>query len=184
MVSLVEKERHMSKTIDGVIERDSRDTPGSLSLSMAARITSMQVLRFATVGILNTAVDFAVLNFLMFLTDIASGIYLGFFKGLSFAVAATHSYFWNKYWTFRSNSRSGNAEYVRFMSVTACGLMINVAITSFIVNAIDPVFKVSPKVWVNFAALVAVAATAVWDFSWYKFVIFRRNLEPQSGCSS
>lgn len=173
----------MSKAINGVIHRASTDTPDSLFRSAVGRTTGVQLLRFGAVGTMNAAVDFGVLNLLMFFTDIASGIYLATFKGLSFAIAATNSYFWNKFWTFQSDSRRNNAEYIRFMSVTTCGLLINVAITSLIVNAIDPVFNMSPRLWVNFAALVAAGASGVWDFSWYKLVIFRRNLKAQSGCS-
>lgn len=64
-----------------------------------------QLIRFAGIGFLNTAVDFAVLNFLMFYFDVFKGYAVGGFAVVSFTAAVLHSYFWNKYWAFRREER-------------------------------------------------------------------------------
>jgi len=61
-----------------------------------------QIAKFILVGALNSFVDWGILNLLMFLTSIVAGGLYPVFKGISFLIATTNSYFWNKFWTFRS----------------------------------------------------------------------------------
>jgi len=132
-----------------------------------------QITKFIIVGGLNTFLDFAVLNFLISLSGIAAGAGFSLFKGISFLVAVTNSYFWNKYWTFESTTKK-ELEFVQFVVVSAVGLFINVGVASFIVNNIGPPSAVSPALWANIGALVAVAASLIWNFLGYKFIVFRR----------
>ncbi len=67
--------------------------------------TLYQLVRFVGIGFLNTAVDFAVLNFLMFYFDVFKGYAVGGFAAVSFTAAMLHSYFWNKYWAFRQQDQ-------------------------------------------------------------------------------
>src|SRR3989344_8409758 len=52
-----------------------------------------QIAKFILVGALNSFVDWGILNLLMFLTSIAAGGMYSAFKGISFFVASTNSYF-------------------------------------------------------------------------------------------
>lgn len=66
-----------------------------------------QFMRFVGIGFLNTAVDFAVLNFLATLFNIYIGFQVGVLNTISFSTAVLHSYWWNKYWAFgRQNERT------------------------------------------------------------------------------
>lgn len=60
----------------------------------------MQFMRFAFVGILNTLIDFGVLNGLLWLNGYSVGRWLFLFNSLAFILASGNSYLWNKYWTF------------------------------------------------------------------------------------
>ena len=132
-----------------------------------------QITKFTIVGGLNTFLDFAVLNFLIASSGIVAGLGFSFFKGISFLVAVTNSYFWNKYWTFESQTKK-ELEFVQFAVVSTIGFFINVGVASFIVNNIGVPSAVSPTLWANFGALVAVAASLIWNFLGYKFIVFRR----------
>ena len=59
-----------------------------------------QFIRFVGIGFLNTAIDFAVLNLFASWLGIYTGISVALINGISFAIAVTHSYLWNKYWAF------------------------------------------------------------------------------------
>lgn len=132
-----------------------------------------QITKFIIVGGLNTFLDFAVLNFLIAASGIAAGLGFSFFKGISFLVAVTNSYFWNKYWTFESTTKK-ELEFIQFAVVSTIGWFINVGVASFIVNTIGAPAGISPVIWANVGALVAVAASLIWNFLGYKFIVFRK----------
>lgn len=132
-----------------------------------------QITKFIIVGGLNTFLDFAVLNFLIASSGIAAGLGFSFFKGISFLVAVTNSYFWNKYWTFESTAKK-ELEFIQFIVVSTIGLFINVGVASLIVNSVGAPGGLSDALWANVGALVAVAASLIWNFLGYKFIVFRR----------
>lgn len=59
-----------------------------------------QFLRFACIGLLNTALDFLLLNAISKALGIAQGIPLGVIDFFSFSMAVVQSYLWNRTWTF------------------------------------------------------------------------------------
>lgn len=60
----------------------------------------LQLLKFAAIGVINTALDFLVLNFISKTLNISSGLKLGQVNVVGFVLAVIQSYFWNRYWTF------------------------------------------------------------------------------------
>ena len=60
----------------------------------------VQLLRFAAIGSLNTALDFIILNYITKSFDITSGTTLGVLNVVSFTAAIIQSYFWNRAWAF------------------------------------------------------------------------------------
>lgn len=134
-----------------------------------------QMGKFVSVGLSNTAIDFGVLNFLMFLFGITTGRGYSIFKGISFIAAVINSYLWNKFWTFKKREIKGmEREFLQFLIVASIGFGINVAIASFINNIIGPQFGVPPKFWANISAIFAILAGMIWDFLGYKFIVFKR----------
>lgn len=136
----------------------------------------IQFVKFAIVGVINTAVDFGVLNLLIFFTKISSGIYYSTFKGISFTAAVLNSYVWNRFWTFKdAQEKNPAAQFGKFIIVSLIGFGINVGTASLIVNVIGPQFGVSEHAWANIGAICATAISWVWNFTGYKFWAFRKN---------
>ena len=131
-----------------------------------------QYLKFGIVGGVNTAIDFLILNILMFFTGITAGYGYIMFKSISFIAANINSYFLNKKWTFKSDSAANRREMVLFFTVSIIGLLINAGTASFIVTFIDPINGISPTAWANVGALVATAVSLVWNFFGYKIIVF------------
>lgn len=132
--------------------------------------------KFVTVGFLNTAIDFGILNLLIFLFSVSSGILFSIFKSVSFIAAVTNSYFWNKFWTFHAKGKIQTQEYAQFFVVSLVGLVINVGTASFIVNFIGPQFGLNPTLWANLAAIASAAFNLTWNFVGYKFIVFKNHL--------
>jgi putative flippase GtrA len=130
--------------------------------------------KYVMIGFLNAGVDFGVFNLLMFATSIEKGQSIVFFKVASFIVAFINSYFWNKRWAFNAgNTGGGGAEFVKFATVTVIGAVLNVGITSGIVNFVPPAGAISQLSWNNLAAAVAAVIVLIWNFAGYKLVVFK-----------
>jgi putative flippase GtrA len=136
--------------------------------------TLYQAARFALVGTLNTFVDFGVLNLLILTTGLAAGAAFAVFKGISFLVAVTNSYFWNKFWTFESGKSHKKGEFFQFFAISAIGLVLNVSVAVFVVNVIGPQAGLAEGVWANVGALIATLAVLTWNFAGYKFLVFKK----------
>ena len=131
--------------------------------------------KFAAVGTLNTFLDLGILNLLMLVTGIYSGLFFTGFKAISFIVGTTNSYFWNKFWTFGSKLPVTISEYARFGAFTLVGIAINVTVASLVVNIIGIPSGIDPRIWANIGAIIAVFSAMFWNFLTYKKIVFKEN---------
>lgn len=134
-----------------------------------------QLAKFAAVGSFNTFLDWGIVNLLIFLTGIASGLGFSLFKAISFLIANIGSYFWNKYWTFVGKDKANIQEFGKFFVVSVIGMVLNVVVASLIVNYIAYPSFLSPRQWANVALLVATLVSLVWNFVGYKFFVFEKK---------
>lgn len=135
----------------------------------------LQAAKWVLVGALNTFIDLGVLNGLIWISGIATGLSFSVFKGISFLLATLNSYFWNKHWTFRKREKIfAPREFSKFLVVTTIGLFINVGVASFVVNIIGPQYGMTEKMWANVGAFIAVLIAWVWNFLVSKFIVFKK----------
>lgn len=141
-----------------------------------------QFSKFFLVGIMNTGVDLVILNTLMFLSGIASGLGYSLQKAVSFLGAVTFSYFLNKYWTFQDKSKESEGKKMsQFFAVSFIGMLINVGTASLVVNYLQtPIAtalnlpELDPKLWGTFGALCGTAVGLFWNFIGYKLWVFKK----------
>ncbi len=133
-----------------------------------------QFAKFAAVGAFNTFLDWGVLNLLMAITGIASGVGFSLFKGISFTIATISAYFWNKYWTFGAKNKSNKEEVGKFILISVSGLIINVSLASLIIFIFKNTTLVTPQQLANIAAATATAASMLWNFFGYKLFVFKK----------
>lgn len=89
-----------------------------------------QFLKFATVGVLNTTIDFSIYTAL---TRLADWHFL-YANAVSFLSAVTVSFWINRFWTFRDRPRRGRRQYVLFFVVNLIALGFNEALLASFVH--------------------------------------------------
>lgn len=135
-----------------------------------------QFLKFALVGVANTAVDFFILNSLMWIFKIYSGWPMFFFNVTSFSAAVINSYFLNKYWTFSNTQKERvAAQFAKFFLISVVGATVNSSIVYFGTTFLTPAFGLSSVFWANGVKAVAVIASLIWNFAGYKRWVFTTN---------
>ena len=139
-----------------------------------------QIAKFAEVGVLNTAIDFGILNLLIWLTGITSGWAIAPLNAASFLCATTNSYFWNKFWTFKKEGTAGGKDFTQFLGISAIGIGINTGIVVAGTSLILPVFGLSAGAWANLMKILATLVSMIWNFLGYKFIVFKENAKPGS----
>ncbi len=142
-----------------------------------------QFVKFCIVGFLNAAIDFGVLNLLSLYTGLTGGLIIGGVNLPGFVLAATNSYFWNKFWVFSYKRKEGEPASYRdlpsFIIVVVLGALINSGIVIFLSTYINPLFGMSAERWLNIAKVVASAIALAWNFVGFKFLVFSAK-RPQA----
>ena len=135
----------------------------------------VQFSKFIVIGVLNTGIDFAILNLLMWQTGIYSGRYIILLNAISFSVAVINSYFWNKFWIFRAKETTQTGkEFFQFIAITLIGMAINTAIVYSVTTLISPMFGLSEGLWANLAKVAATGISLIWNFTGYKLLVFKK----------
>ena len=136
-----------------------------------------QFSKYAAIGAMNSALDLGIFNFLSLTFQVFSGPTLLVLNTISFMTAVTNSYFWNTFWSFKTESVAvasvSVAKYGKFLGVTVVGLAINSLIVYVITTLIAVPGNFTPGQWENVAKLSAVIPNLIWNFLGYKFFIFK-----------
>jgi len=133
-----------------------------------------QFSKFFLIGMLNTGIDFGVLNLLMRLFGIYEGNGIIPIKATAFFVANINSYFCNKYWTFKQGQQEHAAqEYSKFLIISGVALGIHLLVVYSMTTYIPPMI-VGKELWANLANCLASGLALIWNFIGYKFIVFKK----------
>ena len=132
-------------------------------------------LLFAIIGGFNTVVDFGLLILLGH-----AGLNRVAANTISTGVAFAISFFFNRKYTFQSNSKKIVREIILFIAVTLFGLwVIQNVIIWFLAPIIATQFSVSIETSILIAKLFATAASLVWNYLMYNYVVFKNEEEKE-----
>lgn len=142
------------------------------------RVAESTKMRFAAIGVINTLIDFVILNIFAHaigLPRIPSNI-------VSASVAMTFSFYANRTVVFRGHDGNARAQAIRFLAVTLTSAYIiqNLMIYLFaeawtwpLDTAYDFIRVLEKEVFVtNGAKVAAIGASMVWNYVLYKRVVF------------
>jgi putative flippase GtrA len=150
---------------------------GFLVGQLLAKISGVfsQIIKFLEIGVLNTFIDTGVLNLLINITGITSGVALAPLNTVSFLCGATNSYFWNRFWTFKEPGKASSKNFFQFLIVSGIGWGINTTILVLGTTYLNPVFNLSAGAWANLIKFGSILISMVWNFVGYKFIVFKKN---------
>ncbi len=132
-----------------------------------------QLGKYGVVGVLNTFMDGGIFNLLVLITGTAAGWQAISFRVVSFAVAVTNSFFWNKFWTFQARGEA-QEQAVKFFSVSAVVALINLGIFAVLINVIGAPFGIDVKIWANISVALTIITAFFGNFFGYKFIVFKK----------
>lgn len=170
---------------DSRLETDTCPT-GNGSICPAPKSTVFtEAKRFVIVGFVNTTIDLAVLNCLIFLTHMGrNGLWFSVFKSISFMVAVGNSYVINHSWTFDGRTGRRNlTQASQFVVVSLVGYFINVTSASYVATFV-PAIHGMESYWPSISALAGTACGLASNFLGYKHIVFsERQSAPSDGTS-
>jgi putative flippase GtrA len=144
-------------------------------LAKTIRPFFFQLAKFGIIGVSNTIIDLGIYALLIYLTGTTTGILITLFKTFSVTIAIINSYIWNKYWAFKHEEAGAvGKEFAQFVTVSLFGLVMNVSITSLLVNLIGAPGGFSGGAWATTSGAFASVCVLAWNFLGYKLIVFKK----------
>lgn len=146
--------------------------------------------KFAFVGIINTILDFAILNVLIAIGFSATFLILGqkilIANVISVSIAMVNSFILNRQWAFKSQNKNVAMEIAKFAVVTLFGMfVIHQLIFSLFLYRFTLVSDIAYRIIhalslpfsrefisLNTSKVIAVVGSLIWNFFGYKFFVF------------
>ncbi len=136
-----------------------------------------QLAKFGLIGVANFVVDLGIFSLFIWMTGIATGTSIIFFKIISVSVAIINSYIWNKFWSFeekRTDEKILRRQFFQFIGVSIIGLVLNTAITYSLVTFAGSLVGIPSATWATLSSAIASVVVLSWNFVGYKFFVFKR----------
>lgn len=137
------------------------------------RIGFFQLGKYGVIGVLNTFLNAGIYNFLIFITNIASGLTVDSFFVTAFIITVTNSFLWNRYWTFKQTGmETVGKDAFQFFFVSTAVAVINFGILHIIINVIGAPMGIDLKIWANIALGFTIITAFLGNFFSYKYIVF------------
>lgn len=139
------------------------------------KVGFLQMGKYGVIGVLNTLLNAGIYNFLIFITNIASGFTVDLFFITAFVVTVTNSFLWNRYWAFEQiGTETVGKDAFQFFFISTVVAVINIGILHIIVNVIGAPANIDLKIWANVALALTIITSFFGNFFGYKFIVFKK----------
>lgn len=132
---------------------------------LARRPVILQFLRFGTIGAINTALDFTILNYITERLGVHTGVELGALNFIGVGLAIIQGYLWNRAWAFTKNTQSLLQNFWRLFLVGGLGLI------TFLIVVFAAAFDATP----TFYLMLLAAFLAIEIIIWFAFGLSLRG---------
>ncbi len=142
----------------------------------AKKLIHVRVVRFMMVGVFNTILDFALFNSLLAISgNSSSRSVVVICNTISATTVACLSFFLNRKYVFKSQNTPTHYT-LYFVAITLGGLYI---VQNGIIYLVLHTFgnygaSENQLLLINFAKVVGTAGSTIWNYIWYKQVIFNQ----------
>ncbi|WP_432835081.1 GtrA family protein [Dactylosporangium sp. CA-092794] len=137
------------------------------------RSLATELFKFAAVGAVNTVVDFALVNVLLFVGPLKAKI-------VAAVVATTVSYVLNRQWTYQDRDRTGvRREYAMFFALNGVGLLIQeagLAVAKYGLHFSES--NPGDRLAFNIANAVGIGLAMIFRFWAYRTFVFTAGKQP------
>jgi len=127
--------------------------------------------KFIIAGILNTLLDWGILNTLLVLTGKQEVIFYSLFKIISFLFAALNSFLLNKYWVFKAQDEK--FQILKFSVITVLGIIFNNLAAALIAYKFCPLIFSEFYYCSNLGAFAGTLISLIWNFLGYRLFAFK-----------
>lgn len=134
---------------------------------LAKKPLNKKSIRFVIVGVLNTIIDFGLINLLSIF-----GLNLIVANTFSTGTAMLFSFFANKKWTFNAD---GNyiKQIVLFFIFTAIGIWVIQNLFLYLITKYIPNFGIDNIIFNNIAKILASIPSLIWNYFTYNYFVFK-----------
>jgi len=138
-----------------------------------------ELIFFVVIGVVNTSIDIGVFMFLKYIFQVNNqSNWIILINLTSIILAIIFSYFANKYFTFKHNSRTNTKEIGKFLTVNIFGFLINTSILRLTIYILPNELSVPMiPVLIDVALIGKILGTAgsmIVSFIGYKFFVFKK----------
>jgi putative flippase GtrA len=123
-----------------------------------ARLEASRAAKYAVVGVVNVAIDFALYALLVTL-----GVWYPIAKAISLTIATVNGYTWNRLWTFRAGAHR-HPMLAKYVTVQAFCYLGNVALLAILIELLDRSEIVAQAIAIPIISALSFMSQRLWTF--------------------